>query len=176
MISSFPSLPFGHLSQRESIASCLSALLISPFGRYGVARAGYFLLKLFAFFRFSKFGIIIAVKMMITPIQRKKFTCSCKTKADMLTATGSSAELSIELKVKPILGMPEAKHNGGITVPNIAKINPHFNKLLANAPLNKNVGGSTMKINKQAPVIINALFCKGGYSLPKLPLSIKNMA
>lgn len=94
----------------------------------------------------------------------------------MLTATGSSAELRIELKVNPILGIPDAKHKGGITVPKMAKINPHLNKLPPKAPLIKKCGGSAKKIKIQAPVIINALFWIGGYSLPKLPLSNKKVA
>ena len=103
-----------------------------------------------------------ALNITITPNHRIKFTSSCKTRLLINTATGNSAELKIELKVKPILGMPDAKHKGGINVPNTAKIIPHFNKLPDKAPFTKNVGGNTMKIRMQAPVIINALFFNGG--------------
>ena len=176
MLFILPSLPFGHLSQRERKTKRLIKYTVSPFGRDGVAREGYFLLKLFAFFKFSKFGRIIDDKMINTPIQRIRLTSSCKTNADILTATGNSAELNIELNVKPIFGIPEAKHKGGITVPKTANINPHLSKLPPKAPLKRKVGGSTTKIKIQAPVIIKALFCSGGYSLPKLPFSIKKIA
>ncbi|MCY1553808.1 hypothetical protein D9M68_903280 [compost metagenome] len=72
--------------------------------------------------------------------------------------------------------MPAAKQKGGITVPKTAKIIPHFNKLPPKEPFIKNTGGRMTKISKQAPVIISALFCNMGYSLPNLALSIKNMA
>ncbi len=66
----------------------------------------------------------MAPKIMATPNQRIKLTSSCNTNADMLTATGSSTELKIELRVNPAFGIPEAKHNGGITVPNTARMIP----------------------------------------------------
>ena len=113
---------------------------------------------------------------MATPNQRIQLTSSCNTNADMLTATGNSTELKMELKVSPAFGIPDEKQSGGITVPNMARIIPHFNKLPAKAPLIKKVGGRIAKINKQAPVIINALFFNGGYSLPNLPFNIKNAA
>ncbi len=80
----------------------------------------------------------------------------------MSMATGNSTELKIELSVNPTFGIPAAKHKGGIKVPNTARIIPHFNKLPANAPLIKKDGGKMMNINIQAPVIINALFFRGG--------------
>ena len=115
-------------------------------------------------------------KITATPTHRNRLTSSCKINADIPTATGNSAALKIELKVNPIFGIPDEKQNGGITVPKTAKINPHFNKLPPNAPLKRKAGGNTMKIKIQAPVIIKALFCMGGYSLPKLPFSIKKTA
>ncbi len=80
----------------------------------------------------------------------------------MSTATGNSTELKIELRVNPILGIPAAKQMGGIKVPNTARIIPHFNKFPVNAPLIRKEGGRMIKMNRQAPVIISALFFNGG--------------
>ena len=103
-----------------------------------------------------------ALRIMMTPNHLVKLTCSCNTKLDIITATGNSTELKIELNVNPALGIPVEKQIGGITVPKTAKIIPHFNKLPTKAPLIINCGDSTIKIKIQAPVIINALFLRGG--------------
>ena len=60
------------------------------------------------FLRYFRFGKTIADKITTTPIHLKNETCSCNTKPAIITATGSSAALNIELMAVPIRGTPSA--------------------------------------------------------------------
>ncbi len=119
---------------------------------------------------------MMADSMMATPSHCIADTDSPSMILDISTATGSSAELMIELRPTPVFGIPIAKNIGGITVPKSASGIPHFQSPAVMAPFQMKVGGKITKIRIQAPVSIKALLCSGLSALPIRPLTSKKIA
>ena len=114
--------------------------------KIGTVQVAYFATStvpvVFLFFFSLLFPIAIPANINTTPSHCVEPTCSCKTKADMITATGSSDAVRMVPSPGPTCGIPIENNNGGNTTPKMPKYNPYGATPANTLGWSKKVGGN----------------------------------